>query len=452
MYYSNYMANPVSWIITKIKNINDAIWHTPLSEIPKGKTVIIRQLRIIILAARGFLNNKVQIRAASLTLYSLLSVIPIIAIAFAIAKGFGLDQNLEALLTSGEFQSQQEILGWLLQNAQSAIEQTRGGYLAGIGIIILFWSVMSLLSSIEETFNHIWHIRESRTWYRKFTDYLAIMLIAPIFVILSGSISVFISTNITEFMSKAPILEHFKPLITFLIKFSPYFLIWVSLTIFYLIMPNTKVNFMPAMVSGIIVGTALQIVQYLYIDLQFGITKLNAIYGSFAAVPLFIIWLQYSWLTILLGAELAFANQNISNYEFEAEALGMSNYHKKALSLIIMNKVIKKFDAGENPVTASDIAIQLKVPIRLVRELLQDLKEVNIVSEVNENEKKERTYQPALDIGKITVSYILSKVEKHGVRQIFLEQNQDYEKVIHMLEKFDNLVVKSDSNILVKDL
>ena len=445
------MTNPVSWIITQIKDINAAIWHTPLSEIPKGKTVIIKQLRIIILAARGFLNNKVQIRAASLTLYSLLSVIPLIAIAFAIAKGFGLDQNLEALI-AGEFQSQQEILGWLLQNAQSAIEETRGGYIAGIGIIILFWSVMSLLDSVEDTFNHIWHTKNSRTWYRKFTDYLAIMLIAPVFVILSGSMTVFISTYITEFISKAPILEHFKPLITFLIKFSPYFLIWVALTVFYLIMPNTKVNFMPAMISGIIAGTALQILQYLYIDLQFGITRLNAIYGSFAAVPLFIIWLQYSWLTILLGAELAFANQNVSNYEFEAEALGMSNYHKKAISLIIMNIVIKKFAAGENPVSAPDIAIKLKVPIRLVRELLRTLNEVNLVSEVAKNGKKEQLYQPALDIGKITVSYVLSKVEKHGVKQVFLDHNHDYEKVIKMIEKFDDLVVKSNSNILVKDL
>ena len=445
------MKNPVSWIITRIKDINAAIWHTPLSEIPKGKIVIIKQLRIIILAYRGFLAHKVQTSAASLTLYSLLSVIPIIAIAFAIAKGFGLDQNLEALL-SQELQSQQDILGWLLQNARSAIDATRGGYIAGVGVLILFWSVMSLLGQVENTFNHIWNIRNSRTWYRQFTDYLTIMLIAPVFVILSSSLTVFISTYLTEFMSKAPILDYFKPLITFLVKFSPYFLVWVALTVFYLVMPNTEVKFVPAMISGIIVGTALQVLQYFYIDLQFGITKLNAIYGSFAAVPLFIIWLQYSWLTVLLGAELAFANQNISNYEFENEARGISAYHKKAVSLIIMNIVIKKFDAGEHPVTASDIATQLKVPVRLVRELLQDLKGVNLISEVSENEKKERFYQPALDISKITVSYVLSKIEKHGVKHAFLDKNQDYEKVINMLEKFDSLIIESKSNILVKDL
>ncbi|MDR2887563.1 MAG: YihY/virulence factor BrkB family protein [Bacteroidales bacterium] len=445
------MTNPVSWAVARIKDMNDAVWHTPLSELPKGRTVIIKQLRIIIVAARGVLNNRVQLRAASLTLYSLLSVIPVVAIAFAIAKGFGLDRNLETLIAD-EFQSQQEILNWLLQNARSALEKTRGGYIAGVGMVILFWSVMSLLGHVEDSFNHIWQIRSPRAWYRKFTDYLTIMLIAPVFLILASSMSVFISAYMAEFMTQAPVLDYFKPLVTFLLKLSPYFLVWVILTIVYLVMPNTKVKFMPAMISGIIVGTALQILQYFYIDLQFGITKLNAIYGSFAAVPLFIIWLQYSWLTILLGAELAFANQNISNYEFEAEAMGMSNYHRKAIFLIIMNIVIKKFAAGERPVSASDIAVQLKVPIRLVRELLQDLNEANLVSEITLNDEKERFYQPALDIGKITVSYVLSKVEKHGIRQVFLEKNLDYEKVIRMLEQFDSLIIKSASNILVKDI
>ena len=445
------MASPVSWVITRIKNINDAIWHTPLSEIPKGKTVLIKQLRIIIIAARGFLKDKVQVKAASLTLYSLLSIIPIIAIAFAIAKGFGLDQNLEALIVEN-FESQQDTMNWLLQNSRSALEKTRGGYMAGVGMLILFWSVMSLLGNIEDAFNHIWQIQNSRAWHRKFTDYLTIMLIAPVVVILSSSMSVFISTSLTEFMSQAPILDYFKPLITFLLKFSPYFLVWVTLTVVYLIMPNTKVNFVPAMISGIIVGTALQILQYFYIDLQFGITKLNAIYGSFAAIPLFIIWLQYSWLTILLGAELAFANQNIANYEFESTIKGMSSYHKKALSLIIMNIIIKKFDLGEHPISASDIAIKLKLPIRLVRALLQDLKEVNLISEVAEDEQKENFFQPALDIGKITVGYALSKIEQHGAEQLFLTKSQDYEKVTKMLDKFDSLIIESNSNILVRDI
>jgi membrane protein len=445
------MANLVSWALTQIKRINEVIWHTPLSEISKGKTFLIKQLRIVMIAARGFSNDKVQLRASALTFYSMLSVIPVAAIAFAIAKGFGLDQNLEELITR-EFASHQEVLNWLLTSARTALEETRGGYLAGVGMVILFWSVMSLLNHIENSFNHIWQIRSSRPWYRKFTDYLTIMLIAPVFIILSSSITVFISTYLTEFMSKAPILDFFKPIITFTFKFAPYFLTWVTLTVLFIIMPNTKVNFGPALISGIIAGTAVQILQWLYIDLQFGISKLSAIYGSFAAVPLFILWLQYTWLVILLGAELSFANQNISNYEFESDSLNISHHQKRALVLMIMHIIIKRFEVGERPISAESISLQLKIPVRLVREILQDLRDVNLVSIIHENEKKERFYQPSMDISKLSVSYIFSRIDRHGTGHINVLKNKDYDRVITMLDKFDRMILKSDSNVLIKDL
>jgi membrane protein len=445
------MTNPVAWLLDTTKRINEAIWHTPLSEISKGKTFLFRQLRIMVLAARGFSNDKVSLRASALTFYSLLSVIPIAAIAFAIAKGFGLDQTLKELIIS-KFESQQQVLNWLLENATNAIDATRGGYIAGIGMIILFWSVMSLLDHIESSFNHIWQIRSSRPWYRKFTDYLTIMLIAPVFIILSSSITVFISTELTDFMTKAPILDFFKPVISFLFKVIPYILTWFTLTILFIIMPNAKVKFVPALISGIIAGTILQILQYVYIDLQFGITKLSAIYGSFAAVPLFIVWMQSSWIIVLLGAELSFANQNVSRYEFESEALRISNYQKRALILMIMNMIIRNFAIGEKPISAEYIAITLKIPVRLARDILQDLSNVNLVSIIHENQNKERLYQPAIDINKLTVSYVFSRLDKDGVEQIMVIKNKEYDKIISMLEKFDRLVAKSDSNILIKDL
>jgi membrane protein len=445
------MVNPVSWILDQIKRLNDAIWHTPLSEISRGKTFILKQLRIFVLAARGFSIDKVQLRASALTFYSLLSVIPIAAIAFAIAKGFGLEANLKQLIFE-KFQSQEQVLTWMQTEAENAIKATQGGYIAGVGMIILFWSVMSLLNHIESSFNHIWQIRSSRPWYRKFTDYLTIMLIAPVFIILSSSITVFISTELTDYMAKAPILDFFKPIISFLFKFAPYFLSWMTLTILFIIMPNAKVKFVPALISGIIAGTILQGLQWLYIDLQFGITKLSAIYGSFAAVPLFIIWLQSSWIIVLLGAEISFANQNVSRYEMESEALNISNYQKRALVLMMMHMIIRNFTLGEKPISAEYIAINLKIPVRLARDILQDLSNVNLVSIIHENEQKERLYQPAIDINKLTVSFVFSRLDKKGIEQIMVIRNKDYEKIISMLEKFDRLVAKSDANILIKDL
>ena len=445
------MANPVLWGMDQVKRLNHLIWHTPLSEISKGRTFLFKQLKIIMLAARGFLNDKVQLRATALTFYSLLSIIPVAAIAFAIAKGFSLDQNLEQLIAN-KFNAHQEVLNWLLKNARSALEETRGGYIAGVGMIVLFWSVMSLLHHIENSFNHIWQVRSSRPWYRKFTDYITIMLIAPVFIILSSSIKVFIGTELAEFMTRAPILDFFKPLISFLFRFAPYLISWIVLTILFIIMPNAKVKFVPAMISGIVAGTILQVLQWVYVDLQFGITKLSAIYGSFAAVPLLILLLQSSWIVVLLGAELSFANQNFSHYELESVSQNISNYQKRALVIMILHMIIHNFSIGEKPISAETIAHYLKIPIRLARDILQDLTNAKLVSVLHENEHKERLYQPALDINKMTISFVFSRLDKKGIGQIVVSRTKDYNKVISILDRFDRLMAKSDSNILIKDL
>ena len=217
-------------------------------------------------------------------------------------------------------------------------------------------------------------------------------------------------------------------------------------------MPNAKVNFLPAFISGIVAGSILQVLQWLYIDLQFGITKLSAIYGSFAAVPLLIIFIQSSWIVVLLGAELSFANQNVSRYEYESEALDISNYEKKALVIMIMNLIIRNFSTGEKPISAESIAGTLKITVRLARDILDDLSNAKLLSIIHENEEKERLYQPAIDINKLTISFVFSRLDKQGAEQRMVIRNKDYDKVISMLEKFDKLIAQSDSNILIKDL
>ncbi len=445
------MENPVKWILRRIKDVNDSIWHTPLSELSKQKSIIFKQLRILVLAARGFSNDKVQIRASALTFYSVLSIVPLAAIAFAISKGFGLEQNLTDQLTKS-LSSQEEVLRWLLPIAKNALNATNGGYIAGVGIIVLFWSVMSLLNHIESSFNHIWQIRASRPWFRKFTDYLTIMLIAPVLIILSSSVTVFINTKFTDFMAKAPILDTFKPIISFLIQISPYLLVWFILTVLFIVMPNTKVKFKSAFIAGIVSGTILQLLQWFYIDLQFGISKLSMLYGSFAAIPLFILWLQMSWIVVLLGAELAFANQNVSRYEFESEAQNISHYQKRILTILIMKMIIKNFLDGTPPVTSEELSISLKIPVRLVRDIVQDLNSAGLVSFVIHGDSKERHFQPGMDINSLTVSYVLTRLDKIGVVQHSIVRNRDLEKVSEILSRFEKCMAKSDYNILIKEI
>lgn len=397
------------------------------------------------------MDDKVQLRASALTFYSLLAVVPLAAIAFAIAKGFGLDHELQKELVKN-FQSQQEVLNWLLMNARNALNATNGVYIAGIGVLILVWSVMSLLNQIESSFNHIWQIRSSRPWYRKFTDYLTIMMIAPVFLILSGSLTVFIKTKLGDYMSASTILDSFKWIVGLLVRITPYLLNWFVLTSLFIIMPNTKVKFRSALVAGLLAGTFLQLLQWFYIDLQFTISKLSTIYGSFAAIPLFIIWMQSSWIVVLIGAEISFANQNVSRYEFESEALNISNYQKRALTIMIMHLIIVNFAAGESPIGSETISTKLKIPVRLVRDIVQDLNAVGLVSMIHSDDTKERLYQPAMDINSLTISFVISRLDKKGIAQRTVLKNKEFEKITGLLAKFDKMIKQSNSNILIKDI
>jgi len=438
-------------ISTLIKELIDFvtvdIWRIPLRELPKTKSFFIKQLRIILLALRGFAENKVQLRASALTFYSLLSIVPVVAMIFGIAKGFGFQNKLQQELIR-IFEGQEEVLQYILDFSQRLLENAKGYTIAGIGIILLFWSVMKLLGNIESSFNSIWQIKKSRAFIRKFSDYLTMMLIAPVFILLSSSVTVFVTTQFDRFASEYAFLEHMR----FLLSLIPYILIWLLFTIIYMVMPNTKVNFRSAFIGGIIAGTIFQFTQWMYVHFQIGINKYGAIYGGFAAIPLFIIWLQLSWLIVLLGAEISFANQNVDRYEFESDARHISSRFKRLVSLMITNLVVKIFAEGKKSLTATAISQELKLPIRIVRDIIYELVEVKIFSESIGDTPRERAYQPAMDINLITVDLVVKQLEERGSQHITVSKNKEYQKLSGILESFDESVKSSPSNILLKDI
>jgi len=260
------------WIVLSniIKFITTDIWRIRLKDLPAKKSFLIKQLRTVLLAVRGFDEDKCQLRASSLTFYTLLSIVPVVAMAFGIAKGFGFESYLEKQLFEN-LPGQETVLLQVVDFAQKLLENTKGGMIAGIGVIILFWSVMKLLGHIESSFNEIWEIRKSRTFVRKLSDYIAIMLISPIFLVVSGSITIFITTQITQITERVSLLGFFSPLIMMGLKMLPYGLIGVLLTIIYMMMPNTKVSLKSGFIAGIVAGTTYVLLQWGYINFQVGI-------------------------------------------------------------------------------------------------------------------------------------------------------------------------------------
>ena len=422
----------------------EEIWSHDLTSKSKRRTFLIRQSRIYILAFKGFFEDRAAVRAAALTYFTMLSIVPIFGIAFAIARNFGFEDMLHRFIYNN-MQEQQEVMDWLTGMVDKLLSETREGVVAGVGGIILFWSVIQVLNNIEASFNDIWQIRKARSPLRKFSDYLAIMILTPFAIGISGSFMVRIQTTAEE-------LEYLKPLVVTLIKAVPYLSIWVLFTMVYLVMPNTKVKFRNALIAGIIAGTVAMLFQSLYQDLQIGVMKWSTLYGTIAFIPLFLIWLQITWLIVLMGAELSFAYQNIENYEFEESALKLSQNNKRILTLLIARQVIRNFEEGMGPWNSETLSHELGIPVRLVNELVFELVEAGILAELASENPKDRSYQPAVDISRITVAYVYSQMEKVGGENMIVTESDELHKIMQIHEHILHSIRESPSNILLKDL
>ncbi|MFA5251309.1 MAG: YihY/virulence factor BrkB family protein [Phycisphaerae bacterium] len=439
-------------MFTKWTNfIKTDIWRIRLKNYSRRKSFFIRLIRIIVLAVRGFDENKCRFRASALTFYSLLSIVPVIALMFGIAKGFGLQERVAAQVLE-KMKGHEEVANNIIAFANSLLDQASGGVIAGVGVVFLFWTIISLLGSVEGSFNVIWGVVKPRTFGRKFSDYLVTMLVCPILLAVAGGVTVFLSGQIQTLTEKIPILENFGPVFWLVIKLLPYITIWISFTFIFIFMPNTKVRFVSGLIAGIVAGALFQFVQWAYVNFQVQIATRYAIYGSFAALPLFLLWLQISWLIVLFGAEVSFAHQNVETYEFEPDCLSVSRLFKKLLSLLIMQRTVKKFCNGEEPADASGISHELEIPIRLVRQILYELSESGVLSEVRNGKDREFAYQPAVDVDKITVKFVIDQLEQHGTSDIPVAKVGELDKLSDCLRQFGETIEKSPANILLKNL
>ncbi|MCU0458173.1 MAG: YihY/virulence factor BrkB family protein [Bacteroidales bacterium] len=411
----------------------------------------VRQKRILYLLYKGIKRDNIYIKASALTFFTILSVIPMVALAFGIAKGFGLHDELRAQIIM-QFHNQEQVMNWILDFANNTLEQTSGGWLAGIGVAFLFSTVGQLLRYVENAFNSIWKVGETRVWYRQVTDYLAVIILVPALFIASSSATVLATTRLNDILSQSDMLESLKPVVSFLVQLIPFILLFTLSTSAFLAMPNTRVKFRSALVAGLAAGIALQLLQILYVETQMGITRLGALYGSFAAVPLLMVWIQMSWVVLLMGAQLSYYLQNITRYEFEFDVQTVSPRQKKRLSLLVMHSLINDFVSGARPRSPEEISQELSLPARTVHDCLDLLREASMVTEIWNEELEKYVYQPGTDINKMTLSFVLEKLESSGSVHKIVINNSDYRKIDTALTKFENMVASSEENVLLRNI
>lgn len=424
------------------------IWRITESEVTHVKFFLYNIIKTIYLCIDRFVEDRIVSKASALTYSTLLAIVPILAIVFAIARGFGFANLMEQQFYQG-LEGNTETARAILTFVDSYLSEAKSGVFIGVGLVMLLWTVVNLINNIEITFNRIWGVKKARTWYRMVTDYFSMLLLTPLLIVLSAGLSIFMSTMLKQ-MDDYVLLA---PVVKFLIRLIPYVLTWIMFTGLYIIMPNTRVKFKYAIIGGVLAGTAYQAFQYLYIDGQIWVSRYNAIYGSFAALPMFLLWLQMSWTICLFGASLTFAGQNIQNFSFDKDTRNISRRYKDFITALIMSLIVKRFVNGETAYSAEELASENHIPIRLTRQILDLLVTINFVSETPAEKKSEEVrYQPAFDVNKMNVALLFERIDTIGSENFKVDKEDEFSDEWKILLNYKNEYYERTSKVLLKDL
>ena len=431
-----------------INYLSTGIWRIRLRNVPPVKAHFIRQLRIVVLTARKALEDKASLRASALTFYSVLSVGPLIALVLGIAKGFGLQKRLETEMLT-KIPAQEEVLKQILGYAKTLLENTQGGVVAGMGVVVLLWSAIKVFYHLEQAFNEIWQVKDPRSWKKTISNYLAFLFLTPLFLLIYSSIPAFITRQLDEYSSKLSLLAKVSPFIIDLLQLSPYLLVWALFSLVYVVIPNTRVMPRAAIISGVLAGTVYLLVQWGLVEFQVGVTKYNPVYGSLIALPLLLIWINIGWIILLIGAEYASAHQNVDLHEFEPDFVNISPHYKKVLTLQILHRLVLQFSNGDPSLNTSQISQQLEIPVRLTQQIMGELKAAGLVSLMSVNDDREPAYQPSSDIHRWTIKFVTDALEQRGVNQLPVAQTDTLKAIETALDELGSVMDGSDANRLL---
>lgn len=404
---------------------------------------LVRQYKLFFYTARGLQEHRTLVRCAALTFYTLISIVPILAVVFAIVKGFGIIEDLIANLYS-IFPKNPEIIDYVVEFANKALDNTKSGVVATVGIITLFWAVIRVFGSIEDAFNNIWEVTSTRSIARKYSDYIAVVVAAPILWAAANGINTYAQSLFGGIEAAW---------VVWVSKLMSIVVMWVMFAFLYYVIPNTKVRIGSAIMAGVVAGTAFILFQWGYIYLQVVMTSYNAIYGSFAALPLFLMWVQYSWMILLFGGELAFAYQNIDKFDEERESLHVNYDSRRKVLLATMLVVIRHFVKGKGAISLSEIKQALNLPTRIVNSVLRSLVEAGLLIELpSEGKEFEEEFVPAKEVSTFTIYNILEAVEQSGSVDLDLNSSAELQEVSVELERIKSEARASEQNLKMVDI
>jgi membrane protein len=408
--------------------------------------------KVIILSFHRFAKDQHAQRAVALTYHTLFAIVPLMALFFAIAKGFNLEQKFRTYLLNC-FSQHKELLERIYHFADTALKESSSGVVAGVGVIALIWTVMGLATNVEKSFNSIWGLPNRSNIIRRLSDYIAAVLITPVALIIMGSAGIVLRQFVDKLEAISPSFASGSFLfLEIALKLAPTFIACCIFTFIYFAVPNTKVKLNSAIFAGVISGILYQLLQDGFILLQTYIFRYNNVYGSFAILPLFLILIQCSWQITLLGSEFSFVFQNVNTGLFDDHGeISLSYRRRRARQLTIAKIIYANFDAGFGAVSWTTLEQQLSISAVQLDSQLDELLDAGIICKTGDAGPMP-DYLPALPPDKLTIQDAINLLECRGINDIPKEGFSKESTSLQILEEFAKITKNSSSNTLLKNL
>jgi membrane protein len=382
--------------------LGERVWEPSAERLTPWRRISYRWMRIALLVYQGFARNRLHFLAFALTYMTLLSLVPILVFAFALARAFELHEKLKPLVLEQFGSGVEPVANQLL----AAVDETKVAALNAVAVAFVLWAVIRGLSTFEAAFNTIWGVHRSRSLVRKFTDYLSVVVVSPLLIAVAmGTTGALESTTVLVEILRFPPIRIFASILPFVVT-------WAGFTFLYVFLPNTKVHLRSAIAGALVAGTVYQLTQWGYFHFQVGLTRLGALYGVFASLPFFMIWLQVAWMIVLVGCEIAYVHQHEETLRLEGILERPSVAEREREALRIVARISDQFINGGDAWDADRLARSLHIHFQLVSDLLRRLVAAGIVAETA---GAVHHFVLAKDPDHTTAGDVVDSIRHHGV-------------------------------------
>ena len=414
------------------------LWELDPATIGGFKGGVVRLLQLLLFAGTNFLADNSLLRATALSFTTLLSFVPLLALAFSVLKGLGAQTRIAPLILNQVAAGSEVVVNRVL----SYIDNTNMSSIGAIGLATLLFTAISMLSNIEEAFNAVWGVAGTRTLYRKFSDYLSVLVSAPLLLLAATSVT----TTLQSKWLIGWLLErtYFGDLFMFCLGLTPYLSVWIALFLLYIFIPNTPVRYGSALIGALLAGTLWQYAQWCYIHFQVGTGNYNAIYGTLAALPILMIWIYTSWVIVLFGMEVVAAHQNRHTFRRDIRGRRISQSLRELVALAALRHIAEAFHRGGPAWGEEHLAVKLCIPLRIMRDTLDHLRVAGFIVQAD----GDGGYFPARELDSIALAQVLLSLRSHGGACMITGE----ERAQELLETVDLSVATALGGLTLKDL